>query len=366
MSQLSARFDVTFPNFRLQTALDLPGRGVSVVFGPSGCGKTTLLRCMAGLERSPAGFFRVGEETWQDESQGIFVPVHRRAMGLVFQEARLFPHLSARSNLEYGYKRVPPSSRSLPFERVVDILGIGDLLDRRPRKLSGGEKQRVAIGRALLASPQLLIMDEPLAGLDIRRKREILPFLLRLKRELSLPIVYVSHSLYEVLQLVDTMAILESGRTLACGPVDEVFSHLGLRGHLDPSLIGAVLDARVAEHEPEYGLTRLDFMGQPLYIPRQDAVPGQTVRLHVLSQDVSLALDPPNFRTSALNILSATVQEVGPIDPQGYSADIKLDAGRPLLATVTRKSLAKLDLQPGRRVYAHIKALKMVHEVENF
>lgn len=365
MSRLTARFDVAFPDFRLQTDLDLPAQGVSVIFGPSGCGKTTLLRCMAGLERSPSGFMRIGEEIWQDEARGVFVPTHRRAAGMVFQEPRLFPHFSVRSNLEYGYNRIPRESRSISFERVVDILGIGNLLDRRPQLLSGGEKQRVAIGRALLTSPRLLLMDEPLAALDARRKREILPFLLRLKRELKLPIVYVSHSLNEALQLVDTMAIFESGRALACGPVDEVFSRLGLRGHLDPSMIGAVLDAKVAGHEPEFGLTRLDLMGQSLYIPRQDADEGQTIRLHVLARDVSIALDPPTFRTSALNVLEAEILEAGPMSPEEYSVDVKLDVGRPILATITRKSFVKLGLRPGLRVYAHVKAVKMMHELED-
>lgn len=360
MSALTARFDVSFPGFRLDVSLDLPGQGVSVIFGPSGCGKTTLLRCMAGLERPPSGVMRVDDEVWQDE--GVFVPIHQRGLGFVFQESRLFPHLNVRSNLEYGFHRTPQRQRTIFPDRVVDILGIGHLLGRRPHHLSGGEKQRVAIGRALLTSPRLLLMDEPLAALDAARKREILPFFLRLKRELNIPIIYVSHSLGEVLQLVDTLALLEAGKVLACGSVGEVFSHLELRGHIDKSMIGAVLDARVTGHEPEFGLTLLDFMGQALSVPRQDIPVGQTMRLHILSQDVSIVLDPPNFRTSVLNILQATVMEVGTID--GYSVDIKLDIGRPVLATITKKSFVKLGLRPGQKVYAHIKAVKMVTEGE--
>ena len=358
MTELTARFDVTFPGFRLQVSLDLPGQGVSVISGPSGCGKTTLLRCMAGLERSPSGVMKIGDEVWQDE--GIFVPIHRRGIGLVFQESRLFPHLNVRANLEYGFRRTPPEQRSIFPGQVVDILGIGHLLDRHPQHLSGGEKQRVAIGRALLASPRLLLMDEPLAALDAARKNEVLPFFMRLRRELSVPIVYVSHSLTEVLQLVDTMVLLEAGKVLACGAVGEVFSHLELRGHIDRSMIGAVLDTRIASHEPEYGLTILDFMGQSLSVPKQDIPVGQAMRLHILSQDVSIVLDPASFRTSVLNILSAKVLEIGPID--GYSVDIKLDIGRPILATITKKSLVKLGLRPGQEVFAHIKAVKMVTE----
>lgn len=364
MSDISARFDVSFSGFQLSASLDFPGQGVSVVFGPSGCGKTTLLRCLAGLERSPSGIMRIGEEIWQDESRGIFIPVHKRSIGVVFQESRLFPHLNVRDNLEYGFRRTPAQSRTVFLERVVDILGIGHLLERRTYHLSGGEKQRVAIGRALLTSPKLLLMDEPLSALDARRKREILPFFLRLKRELGIPIVYVSHALDEILQLVDTMAIMESGRILACGPVGEVFSHMDLRGHIEPSLMGAVLDTQVTGHEPEFCLTHLDFMGQPLCIPRQDAEPGQTLRLHILAQDVSIVIDPPDFRTSVLNILKAKVLAAGDMDSPGHSIDIKLDVGRPILATITKKSFIKLGLQAGQSVYAHVKAVRMVHAGE--
>lgn len=362
MNDISARFEVKFPGFQLEASLDFPGQGVSVIFGPSGCGKTTFLRCMAGLERSSTGMMRLGDEVWQDESRGIFVPVHRRAIGMVFQEPRLFPHLSVRDNLEYGFRRTLVQSRSILPDRVVEILGLGQLLERRPHHLSGGEKQRVAIGRALLTSPSLLLMDEPLSALDNRRKREILPFFLRLKRELGIPIIYVSHSLEEVLQLVDTMALLEAGKVVACGPVGEVFSNMGLRGHIGPSLIGSVLDTQVTGHEPEFHLTHLDFMGQPLCVPLQSAATGQSLRLHILAQDVSIVVDPPGLRTSVLNILKAKVLAAS--DCQGHSVDIKLDVGRPLLATITRKSFVRLGLHPGQTVYAHIKAVKMIHEGE--
>lgn len=362
MTHIQARFEVTYPDFQLDVKLDLPAQGISVIFGPSGCGKTTLLRCMAGLERSPSGIMRVGNEVWQDGE--TFIPVHQRAIGLVFQEARLFPHLSVRSNLEYGFRRTPKSQRSISPDRVVDILGIGYLLDRRPHHLSGGEKQRVAIGRALLTSPRVLLMDEPLAALDAQRKHEILPFFLRLRRELNIPILYVSHSLTEVLQLVDTLVLMEAGKVLACGQVGDIFSRLELRGHVDRSAMGAVLDTQIVGHEPEFSLTHLNFMGQRLSVPKQDLAVGQMMRLHILSQDVSVVLDPPNFRTSVLNILKAKVVEIGVIDPEGYSVDIKLDVGLPILATITKKSFAKLGLHIGQEVYAHIKAVKMIHEGE--
>ncbi|MFQ5449502.1 MAG: molybdenum ABC transporter ATP-binding protein [Nitrospinaceae bacterium] len=362
MNGLQARFDVTYPDFHLRTELTVPGRGVTVVFGPSGCGKTTFLRCLSGLERPPAGFLRLGREIWQDESRGIFVPPHKRSVGLVFQEARLFPHLSVRSNLNYGFKRTPAGERRISWDQVIGILDLGSLLDRRPHHLSVGEGQRVALGRALLTSPKLLLMDEPLAGLDIQRKREILPYIRRLQKELELPMVYVSHSLGEVLQLVDTMVIMNAGRILATGPVEEVFSHLGLQGKVEPALIGAVLDTTVEKHDPEFGLTTLTFKNHRLHVPRQDAAIGQSLRIHIHSRDVSIVLSPPHNETSVLNILEARVAAIAPVDPRGYSVDIQLDVGQPLIATITRKSLAKLGLAPGQKVYAQIKAIKMVHE----
>ena len=365
MSNLSANFDVRFPGFHLQTRLELPDEGVTVLFGPSGSGKTTLLRCLAGLERSPTGTLKFGDTVWQDEAQGIFVPVHKRSIGLVFQEPRLFPHLSVRSNLLYGFKRIPSPERRIFLDEVVDVLDIAHLLDRRPNFLSGGEGQRVAIGRALLTSPKLLLMDEPLASLDTQRKRELLPYIRRLQTKWQIPIVYVSNSLGEILQLVDTMVLLKQGKVVAQGPVDEVFSQLELRNHIDPKAVGAVLDTTVADHEPEFGLTRLQFMGHQLYVPRQLAEVGQAIRLHIHSNDVSVVTSQPNNQTSVLNILEAKVMEVGALDASRYSVDIKLDVGQPILATITRKSLARLNIAVGQKVYAHIKAIKTVHEWED-
>ncbi len=353
---ISARFKLDYPGFGLDVSLDLPGEGATVVFGPSGCGKTTLLRCMAGLERAPDGLMRLDGEVWQDGQ--TFLPVEQRAVGMVFQEPRLFPHLNVKSNLCYGLTRVPEAQRVLTLERVVGILGIEALLERRIQNLSGGEKQRVAIGRALLRSPRLLLMDEPLSALDVKRKREILPFLQRLRKELKIPIVYVTHSLNEVLQLVDTLVVMEAGKVAARGPAEEVFSHLDLRSHLDAAMVGAVLETRVAEHDPAYCLTRLDYRGQNLFVPKLEAAVGDPARLHILSQDVSLALDPPNRRNSILNVLKATVVEVGPKEADNHQVDVKLDAGGPLLATITKKSFESLKLKTGTRVFAQIKAVK--------
>ncbi len=362
MNNLSANFDVSFPGFHLEARLNIPESGVTVLFGPSGSGKTTLLRCLAGLERSSAGFMQVGETIWQDESRDLFVPVHERSIGVVFQEPRLFPHLSVRSNLLYGFKRIPVQERRIVLDDVVEVLNIGHLLDRRPRFLSGGEGQRVAIGRALLTSPRLLLMDEPLASLDSERKREIVPYIRRLQTTWGIPIIYVSHSLEEILQLVDTMVLLKEGKIVAQGPAKKVFSDLDLRGLITSEILGAIFDARVIAHEPEFGLTRVQFMEYQLHVPRQAAEVGQSIRLHIHSNDVSVVASPSDIRTSVLNVLEATVMEIGLIDPTGYSVDVKLDVGQALLATITRKSLANLGLEPGQKVYAHIKAIKMVHE----
>ncbi len=366
MSAIVTRFNVQYPDFGLDADLAFPAQGVTVVFGRSGSGKTTFLRCLAGLERSPSGYMKFGDSVWQEESRGTFLPVHRRPIGMVFQEARLFPHLSVRDNLNYGYRRLPPQERKITFDTVVTMMGLKSLLNRRPQGLSGGEQQRVAIGRALLTSPRLLLMDEPLANLDTQRKQEILPFLIRLRRELEIPMVYVTHSLSEVLQLVDTLAILQDGRCLACGPANDVLSRMDLAGRVGPSLVGSVLNTIVEDHETEYGLTRVRFQGRNLYIPQQPVPPGSPLRLHLLARDISIGLGKPESPTSVLNILPATVLEIESPESPGSSVNLKLDIGEPVLAAITRKSLAHLGLKPGMSVYAYVKAVRMVHELEEF
>ena len=213
MNQLTVNFDLAFPAFHLHVNIAFPAEGIIAVFGPSGCGKTTLLRCLAGLERSPTGWMTLHHHIWQDESQQIFVPLSKRPIGYVFQEPRLFPHLNVLANLQYGWKRTSESARRITLDQVVQVLDIERLLDRRPSSLSGGEQQRIAIGRALLTSPRLLLMDEPLSSLDLPRKREILPFIQRLDSEFRIPIVYVSHDLYEIVELAKTVVLLKEPRT---------------------------------------------------------------------------------------------------------------------------------------------------------
>ncbi len=353
-----------YAGFNLDVDMNLPDKGVTVVFGPSGSGKTTLLRCLSGLERAPSGYLKFAGQVWQDD--GVFLPIQERKVGLVFQESRLFPHLTIQENLLYGYRRTLPAERNLHLDEVAQVLGLNALLKRTPEKLSGGERQRVSIGRALLISPKLLLMDEPLASLDIQLKAEIIPFIKRIEDEFKTPVIYVTHSMNEVLQLVDTMLVLKSGKVVNFEPVEKVFSDVWLREAVGDEQLGAVLETSVVEHDEEFGLTRLDFMGQALNAPRQNIPVGQSLRVHIHSRDVSLSTAPPAGATSVLNILKAKVRKVGILDPKGYSVDIELDAGRPILATITRKSLVNLNLKPGQPVFAHIKAIKIVHESDNF
>jgi molybdate transport system ATP-binding protein len=356
---LNATFKVDYPGFALDVDLKLPASGITVVFGPSGSGKTTLLRCLAGLEKSQT--MEIAGEVWQNEN--TFIPVNQRAIGMVFQDSRLFPHLNVRKNLLYGYKRTPVDSRRLHLEEVMHVLALENLMERGIENLSGGEKQRVALGRALLISPKILLMDEPLAALDAQRKTEIIPFIRKIEKELSIPIIYVTHSMNEVLQLVDTIVILKEGKVVTWGPVGKVFADINLRDTIGDQHSGAVLDTTVLEHDTEFEITRLDFMGQELSVPLQKIPLGQRLRVHIHSKDVSLATQPPNGLTSVLNILKAKVKTIG--ENAGYSVDIELDAGRPLLATITRKSLSNLSLHPGQSIYAFIKAIRMVHENKN-
>jgi molybdate transport system ATP-binding protein len=216
---IHARFDLDYSEFRLAVDLVLPGSGVTVLFGHSGSGKTTLLRCIAGLQQAAKGFLQINGEVWHDSERGVFLPTHKRSLGYVFQEANLFPHLSVKGNLQFGLKRTGQTGADLTH--ILELLGIVHLLDRMPDRLSGGERQRVAIARALALNPKVLLMDEPLAALDFKRKQEILPFLERLHRELHIPLLYVTHSQQEVAQLADQLVILDEGRVLASGPLSE-------------------------------------------------------------------------------------------------------------------------------------------------
>lgn len=361
MSRLVAHFEVRYPTFHLNVDLDVPMSGITAIFGPSGSGKTTLLRCLAGLERAPDGFMQFGNDVWQDEKIDLCLPLYKRPIGYVFQEPRLFPHYNVRANLLYGYQRIPVEARRVEIDQVVAILGISHLLERRIHNLSGGEQQRVAIGRALLTSPKLLLLDEPLASLDIHRKQELLPFIRRLHEELDTPVLYVSHSTSEILHLANRVILLNEGHVVGVGMLNEILTSLQFRGNLGSHRVGAVLDACVTSHDPPYGLTQLDFKGQSLFVPIQSIALGKSVRVHILSNDVSLVVGRTNSPTSVLNILEATIVEVWEINQS--SVDVLLDIGAPLVASITKKSLATLGLKPGQRVFAHIKAVALNEEL---
>ncbi len=357
MNQLDARFHLEYPNFHFDVDCVMPLHGTTAVFGTSGSGKTTLLRCIAGLTRVSKGYLKFGQDLWQDEQ--TFLPIQKRRVSVVFQDARLFPHLNAKQNLEYGMKRIQSADRHIHLDQVVELLGLEHLLERRAHHLSGGEQQRVAIGRALLISPQLLLMDEPLASLDQQRKKEILPFLQRLNQDLRIPVLYVSHDLNEILQLANHMVLMKEGTVVATGSIQEVFARLDLPGLVEPNLVGAILETKIASHEPEFGLTRVEFAGRSLFIPKQDMAIGSPLRVQIHARDVSLVVGAPAATSSVLNSLEATVVEIEESPRDQYAMEVKLDVGCPLLAMITRKSFHHLNLQPGQKVHAHFKAVAL-------
>jgi len=346
--------DVTarFGDFDLQARFTTPG-GLTALFGRSGVGKTSLVNLLAGLARPTAGHIRVGGVALFDAAAGIDLPPEKRRVGYVFQDSRLFPHLSVGRNLTYGMNRVPPAERRHGFDQVVDLLELGGLLQRRPAGLSGGEKQRVAIGRALLASPRLLLMDEPLSALDAARKNEIMPFIERLRDEMRVPIVYVSHALDDVVRLADIMVILSDGRVVASGEVEDIMSRLDLRPMTGRYEAGAVLAAVVIGADEESDLTELSFGAGNLLVPRLDLPRGAPLRVRVRARDVSLSLSRPDD-SSVLNIFKGTIIAIE--DSDGPYADVLVNIGAPLIARITRKSLNRLALRPGGIVFASVKA----------
>jgi molybdate transport system ATP-binding protein len=340
--------------FFLDVKLASAGR-VTALFGPSGSGKTTAVNLLGGLLRPDEGRIVVDGRVLADTQARIFVPKHRRRIGYVFQDARLFPHLSVRSNLTYGRWFTPASERTEDFERIVALLGIDRLLDRRPDSLSGGERQRVAIGRALLASPKLLLMDEPLASLDEARKAEIMPYLERLRDETKVPIVLVSHSVAEVARLADTVAVLAEGKLTACGPASDVLGRLDILPAEERGEGGAVIDAVVTEHDQQYGMTVLKARAGLVRVPRIDAEPGSTVRLRIRARDVMVAVEPPRG-LSALNVFAGRIAAMQ--SGSGPLAEVRIDcSGDLIVASITRQSLDGLGLKPGQDAYAVVKTV---------
>ncbi|GAA4184884.1 molybdenum ABC transporter ATP-binding protein [Shinella granuli] len=344
-------------DFSLEAAFTSDG-GVTALFGRSGSGKTSLVRIIAGLTRPAEGRVLLDDEVLVDTARRIFVPAHRRRFGYVFQEARLFPHLTVRQNLNYGRWFSPKGARTENPDRVVDLLGIAGLLDRQPANLSGGEKQRVAIGRALLASPRLLLMDEPLAALDEERKAEILPYLERLRDEVGIPIVYVSHSVAEVARLADRVVLMADGRIEAIGAASDVLSGPRLSSAAERREAGSVLAGRVEARDAAHGLAtiRLDG-GATILVPGAAVSPGETVRLRIPARDVMIATVRPEG-LSALNILEGAVEAIEP-DGEGM-ASLRIACGGDVVrARITAFSVERLGLAPGLPVHAVIKTVAL-------
>lgn len=357
MNQVHARFQVDYPDFSLSVDLHLPGRGVTALFGPSGSGKTTCLRALAGLESTRDTAVSVNGVVWQDDARGLSLPTHQRPVGYVFQDGGLFEHMSVQRNLEYGMRRVPAPERRVSLGQVVDLLGIAPLLGRKPGTLSGGERQRVSIARALAVSPAILLMDEPLAGLDAKRKNEILPYLERLHDDLEIPVIYVSHALDEVARLADHLVLLEEGRVVASGNALDLLTRLDLPlSHGD--IAGALVIATVSGHDAEYHLTRVDFSGEGLWLACHPVATGQQVRIRIQARDVSITLEKQTG-TSILNILPATVAALSEDGPGQVMVVLQVGDTR-LLARLTQKSVTALNLTVGTPVYAQIKGVAVL------
>ncbi|TAZ86013.1 molybdenum ABC transporter ATP-binding protein [Rhizobium ruizarguesonis] len=330
-------------------------RGVTALFGRSGSGKTSMIRIIAGLAHPDEGRVVLDGEVLTETATGIFVAKHRRRFGYVFQEARLFPHLSIRANLSYGRWFAARAAHSESFDHIVDLLGIETLLERSPSKLSGGEKQRVAIGRALLSSPRLLLMDEPLAALDEARKAEILPYLQRLRDETDIPIVYVSHSIAEVAQLANQVVVMRDGKVEATGPAIDILSRPSTTS--DRREAGALLEGTVESFDVRHRLSTVALKSCQLHIPGAALAPGKTVRIRIPSRDVMLATVRPEG-LSALNILEARID--GMSSTEDGTVEIRLDCGGDIiLSRITTLSCERLDLRPGRAVFAVIKTVAL-------
>lgn len=346
-------------DFALEAAGEIDTGRVTAIFGPSGSGKSTLLRALAGLERRVTGRLALGRDVWLDSARGIEIPAHRRPVGYMFQEARLFPHLSGEGNLRYAAKRARRERQVVTFDEVVDALDLEPLLARRTSSLSGGERQRVALGRTLLAQPRLLLLDEPMSALDSSRKMEILPYLEALHPRFGIPTLYVSHSVDEVALLADRILVLAKGRVVAKGRTAEIFERLDLGSLADRRGAASVVEATVTRHDPEYHLTWLDLAGQTLVVPmREHFDEGEKACVVIRARDVSLATHRPQG-VSIQNVLAGQVCEVR--DKLGSAfAEVVVDLGpHHILARITRLSLHELELAVGSPVFALLKSVSL-------
>lgn len=357
MSDIHVHFSDQLEDFILDAEFSIPSKGVTALFGRSGCGKTTVLRCLAGLHKSEKGSLSVDGEVWQDET--TFLPAHKRPIGYVFQEANLFDHLSVKGNLEYGMKRLGKASGQ-SFDDIVALLGLADLLNRNPGGLSGGERQRVAIGRALLTNPRLLLMDEPLSGLDRFSKDDIIPYLENLNEALSIPVVFISHDTDEVERLADHLILMERGHIKASGPLLDMLA--------DPSLFiarssktASVLEAQIWDYDEEDQLSTLAIKGAKVLVSGHIGDIGEVRRIRIAAKDISLAIEKPS-RTTILNVLEAEIVDIHLVDEGRVNIVLSVGGadGAKLIARITNRSLRRFDFNVGQQVYAQIKGVSLV------
>ena len=364
MNSIHLQIQLNRSAFMLDVDLQLPGQGITAIFGASGSGKTTLLRAVAGLEKNQQGRIQIGAHIWQDTQQGIDLPTWQRPLGYVFQESSLLPHLSVSDNLNFGLKRAlktsgnaqPDAAKAL--QASIELLGIGNLLQRMPDQLSGGERQRVAIARAIAMQPQLLLMDEPLASLDAARRQEIFPWLSKLRDELKMPMLYVTHSADEVARLADHLVVLDKGNVKAQGPVSTVLTQV-----VNPVVVGEDAGALIAGHigrvDTQWHLSRIDFEGGCVWMRDAGLPVGKAVRIRILARDVSLATSEPQ-NTSIQNQLLGTIQSITP-DAHPSQVMVVLKCGaEEVLARVTKRAVDELGLQVGQPVWAQVKSVALV------
>ncbi len=356
MNGIEVRLKNRLGDFSLEVGFEAPASGVTALFGPSGSGKTSVLRIVAGLLRPESATIRINGETWQDDTR--FVPPHHRAIGYVFQEASLFPHLSVEQNLRYGLRRIKQSEQRIVFDEAVSLLGISGLLGRGVQRLSGGERQRVAIARALLTSPRLLLMDEPLSALDHTARQTILPYLERLYDELALPVLYVSHDPTEVARLADHLVLLDSGKVLAQGHASDLMTRLDLPpARFDHA--EAILEGSVSAHDDTFQLTWIGMHGGRVAVPRQPIPVGHHTRVAIQARDVSLSLSS-HSDTSILNILPVEVIDTQEHGETQLMVRLRLLDGQTLLSRITRRSAVALGIGEGMMLYAQVKSVALV------
>ena len=351
---LSVNITKAFGSFRLETQFEVEEGSITAIFGKSGAGKTSTINAIAGLTRPDVGVIQIGNTTLFDQNMRINVPIYKRQIGYVFQDDRLFPHMTVRNNLIYGTPKNRDVANSLNLTDITGLLELAPLLERRPRSLSGGEKQRVAIGRALLSNPKLLLMDEPLASIDVQHRFEILPFIQRVREKIGITIIYVTHALEEVIFIADQIILLSEGQVTAQGTVEEIMSRLDLHPMTSRFDAGAVISATYSGYDREFDLGELSFDGGTLRIAGLNAEIGIHLRAHIRARDVSLMLDKPKD-TSVLNVFKGELIEIR--HEEGPQLDLLINIGTPLIARITRKSLNDLNLDIGSKVYAMIKAV---------